>query len=222
MSKIQNRKQFWKRSLLALPLLAATACYGDVISLASLGTAADPGQTNDWGGLGTQTIVISKNPGWANALSGSQWVSFGDTGVHDANFFTVPNGTLVDFTDVFNVSGAPIAGSITVMADDTTSIWLNGVELLQPASTEGNTFRTCSDFATGCLTSTASTINLLPALRTGSNTLTFGVQQIAGDSFGLDYAGSVTSGTPEPATMGLLGLGLAAISLAGRKLARKR
>ena len=146
-----------------------------------LGTVADPGQTNDWGGVGTQTIVISQNP-----------------------------------------SGAPIAGSITVMADDTTSIWLNGVELLGPASTEGNTFRTCSDFATGCLTSTASTVNLLPALRTGSNTLTFGVQQIAGDSFGLDYAGSVTSGTPEPATMALVGLGLAALSLAGRKLACKR
>ncbi len=222
MSQIGNRKQFWKRSLLALPLLAATACYGGVISLASLGTAADPGQTNDWGGLGTQTIVIAKNPGWANALSGSQWVSFGDTGAHDANFFTVPNGTLVDFTDIFNVSGAPVSGSITVMADDTASVWLNGVELKQLASTQGNTFRTCSDFSVGCLTSTAVTINLLPDLRPGTNTLTFGVEQIAGDSFGLNYSGSVTSVTPEPATMALMGLGLAAVSFAGRKLIRKR
>lgn len=146
-----------------------------------LGTVADPGQTNDWGGVGTQTIVISQNP-----------------------------------------SGAPISGSIAVMADDTTSVWLNGVELVHPASTEGNTFRTCSDFAIGCFTSTAGTVNLLPALRTGSNTLTFGVEQIAGDSFGLDYTGSVTSVTPEPATLGLMGLGLAAISFAGRKLVRKR
>ncbi len=187
-----------------------------------MGPRPIPAKPTTGAGAGTQTIVIAKNPGWANPFFGSQWVSFGDTGAHDANFFTVPDGTLVDFTDVFNVSGAPIAGFITVMADDTTSVWLNGVELLKPASTQGNTFRTCSDFSVGCLTSTAVTVELVHALRPGSNTLTFGVQQIAGDSFGLDYAGAVTSSNPEPATVGLMGLGLAAISLAGRKLARKR
>lgn len=204
----------WRLALLALPLAAASTA--GTITLASLGTAADPGQSNNAYGANTPTIVIGKNPAWANPFSGSQWVSFANTGASGPNFVLVPNGTVVDFSQVFDIAGTPVEGSLRVMADDSTSVWLNGILLQPEASSSGNHYSTCSDFAPGCLISTAATVDLTPALRSGENTLVFGVGQRAGDSFGLDYAASVTSEAPEPATYALLGAGLVLVAMAGR------
>ncbi len=201
-------------ALLALPLAAAATA--GTITLASLGTAADSGEFNNAYGANTPTIVIDKNPAWAAPFSGSQWVSFANTGASGPNFVIVPNGTIVDFSQVFDLTGIPVSGSLRVMADDSTSVWLNGILLQPEASSVGNHYSTCSDFAPGCLISTAATVNLTPALRTGENTLVFGVAQRAGDSFGLNYSGSVTSDTPEPATYALLGAGLVLLAFAGR------
>jgi hypothetical protein len=59
------------------------------------------------------------------------------------------------------------------------------------ARRSGNTYRICSDFPIGCLTSTEASIrlNTLPA---GRNTLSFTVAQRAGGSFGLNLAGQVS------------------------------
>lgn len=209
-----------RAALLALPLAAAVTA--GPITLASLGTAADPGQTNNAYGANTPTIVINQNPAWATPFSGSHWVSFADTGAYGPNFVVVPNGTTVDFTQIFNITGTPLSGSIRVMADDSTSIWLNGILLQSEATSTNNHYRTCSDIPPGCLISTAATVNLTPALRSGRNTLVFGVSQRAGDSFGLDYSGLVNSTeAPEPATYAMLGLGLVLIALSGR-LRRRR
>src|ERR1700730_2618594 len=119
-------------------ILLSIAAHAATISFSSAGTAADPNQTN---GTGLNTIVIGKYPSWANPISGSQWVSYGSTGDPNApGYFVVPNNMIVTFTQTFFLMGVPLAGSVGVMADDSTSVILNGILLMPEAPQAGNTY----------------------------------------------------------------------------------
>jgi len=201
--------------LLSLSLLFVAGMNAGTIQLGSAGTAADAGQHNSDG----NTIAIERNSLWAAALSGSSWVSFGQTGrTSTPGFFVVPNGTVVSFFDVFNITGIPAGGEITVMADDSATVILNGVALMPEASMSGNKYAICSDFGIGCL---AASVIDLPAsvLHEGTNTLDFEVAQRNAVSFGLDYAGYVSDlvPTPESSSAMLLGLGLLLMAALGAR-----
>lgn len=165
------------------------------------------------------TINVDPNPNWAAALPGSNWVSFTTTGnPSDAGFYVVPNGTSVTFTQTFTLTGSPVyGGTLSVMADDTTSVILNGTTIFSAAL--GGSYPTCSTVPVGCLTSTAAVIDLTPYLgllnTDGTNTLSFQVYQENGSSFGLDYAGVIN--TPEPGMLAMLGLGLVGLFFIGRR-----
>ncbi len=166
---------------------------------------------------GSATQVISPNPAWAAPLAGSSWISFANTGDPSVpGFVVVPNGTEVTFTQIFDLTGNITGASLDVLADDTASVWLNGVELA--SGNLGGSYPTCSSLPIGCLTSTMGVFTfaqLQPYLKDGENTLSFDVYQEAGSSYGLDYAGTIS--TPEPGTLMLLGLGLFGIALNARR-----
>jgi hypothetical protein len=197
---------------LFLSFCVAAPAHADTITLASVGTAADSGQTNSSG----VTVPISQNSAWSNPLAGSSWISYASTGDTSApGYIQVTNGTVVNFFDTFNLAGTATSGTLAVMADDSASVLLNGVVLVAE-TTLNNTYAVCSDFGVGCL---QPTILDLPVslLHSGANTLEFEVAQHNGSSFGLDYLGSIVDpvSTPEPSSAASLGLGLALLAMCG-------
>ena len=218
-------------ALVALTATLPVSAPAEAVPISSLGTAADANESNNGLGEGTPTIVIPPHPQWAPALSGSAWVSYGptpdpggqgyfQTGNPAAFGFVPPaNGSVVSFVDSFLLPlSAPFGytGTLTVMADDTTAVYLNGALVMSEATSIGNTYRVCSDFPVGCLEITRATLDISEFLQGGTNTLRFDVAQRANGSFGLDYEGSAAA-VPEPGTMLLLGSGLIGVGAALRR-----
>jgi PEP-CTERM motif len=173
------------------------------------------GTTTNNSGSATQNIV--GNSAWAAPLPGSSWVSFADTGItSDPGFIVVPNGTAVTFSESFNLSGSVTFATLSVLADDTSSVWINGTEIA--SANLGGSYPTCSSLPIGCLTGTEGIFNtaqLAPYLLNGANTISFVVYQEAGSSYGLDYSGVIT--TPEPGSLAMLGSGLFGLAAIGRR-----
>jgi hypothetical protein len=190
-------------TLIYLSIVAnATVLYVDSDTLSTINNSTHA--TVDLSG------TLHPSPKWAAAFSGSQWISYGSTGdPTDPGFFSPPNGTVMTFSTTFILTGAITGGYLRVMADDSTSVVLNGHTLMTANLTPGSR---CSSTPIGCMLSTEGIFMfsaLAPYLVDGSNTFSFGVVQVSGSSFGLDFAGSVeTSATPEPGTLALIAGGL--------------
>ena len=166
----------------------------------------------------TQDII--GNQFWALPLANSSWISFADTGdTSKPGSYKVPNGTAVTFSETFDLFGVVSDASLTVLADDTTSVVLNGTTIF-PANL-GGSYPLCSSIPIGCLVSTEGSFDfsqLGPLLNSdGSNTISFTVYQEGDETFGLDYAGSFTATTPESGTLPLLSCGLAVLVLIIRR-----
>lgn len=215
-----------KKGLRAVILFAACFACSLVVSAATISIASTGGapatQFNNSPDnipapyANAETVAVSPNPGWAAALPGSQWVSFYQTGIPLS--YIVPDDVTVTFTHLFFLDEFFSAtGSVTVRADDSTSVWLNGHLLFAEASQDGNGYSSCSDSPIGCLPATQKTLDLTGYLLPGENALQFGVSQRKGSSYGLNYAGVVTTATPEPSTFALLGLGLLGGALLSRR-----
>ena len=106
------------------------------------------------GGVASQAVVGALNP-WSAAIGSSVWVSndaqngpHGTKGSVDIyTNATIPNG-LYTYYDNFTTTGGTYTGTLNVMADDTTAIYLNG-QLLLAAGSVGSDAQ-CADNTPNC------------------------------------------------------------------------
>jgi hypothetical protein len=151
------------------------------------------------------TFALTTTPLWANAIGNSAWVGYAPTA------YTVnPPYGYYQFSTTFTAAGGPnYAGAISVMADDTVEVLLNGVAIIPFGSLGGDSH--CADVKATC-TAVDTVFFTSPLLAgTDANTLTFIVEQAGfegttADPSGVDFTAVLA--TPEPRTLILLGTGL--------------
>jgi hypothetical protein len=232
-------KRVVKFGAVSLVVFASTFALADTIQIGSYATGASAmGNTNtavNYAGFsavsttpmtGTNSsFMLSPGSSWGSALANSTWVG------EAAN--AGPVGTVnpalgyYTFTTTFTaLSSSAYSGMLSLMADDTAEVLLNGTVLV-PFGTTSASDTHCASGMPSCTvadTVTLGGLNLLSG--TNANTLTFIVHQagninsVGGDPSGLDFDATLSSGSvPEPSTLALMALGMAAIG--GGVLLRK-
>ena len=206
------------KNSIGLLVVAAGLAHASTILLQSGVTG---GESNN---VTTNNVILSNiEPEWTLPSGGADWISYENSGwstVTNSAIMTVPdtssqNTPSAVFTQTFTDLTSLLNLSITVWADDSAVVFLDGTQISGNANFLQTPGIYCAPTGITCdgLGSTFTANNLTA----GTHTLTFDVYQIGGGSFGLMYSGTVTDNSqslaPEPGSYALLGMGLVALAL---------
>ena len=191
----------------ALALASAGVASANTINLASYGTTASApagaGNTAVTYGASGATYNIGTGGVWAAPVGNSSWVSFNQNSAPGGSFVAA-NGSYTYFTTFSDLTPGMSSGVLTVLADDTASVYLNDHLIVGAAAAIPAAH--CTVGTPNCMTATSYSL-IASEFVSGTNTLKFVVNQDFGNGTGLDFAGSIAT-TPEPSSLLLLGSGL--------------
>jgi len=148
---------------------------------------------------GAACVIVQPHPAWQTPGVG-QWISYADTGVGG---IVAPSSTaapLFTVVETFSTAYRSML-DLTVWADDTAQVWLNGVALNTPNFSQG----TCAIGPLGCEPSEGEAFSVEVAA--GQHTLAVDVYQVGAVTAGTMYEGGVNA-IPLPASALLLFGGL--------------
>jgi PEP-CTERM motif len=220
-------KSFLKFNAIVGILVASSAlASAETIQLGSFATAAaslgDANTAMNFAGYNSASTVPSAGTAatyflapstvWAAPGANSTWVGYapaaGPVGTSNPAF-----GYYTFTTSFTALSAGPYSGSLSLMADDTAEVLLNGAVLMPFGNLGGDGH--CGDTGPSCLVSDTMSLSGLSLLSGfDANILTFVVQQAGtgpvggvGDPSGVAFQASLST-IPEPGSLILLGTGL--------------
>lgn len=196
----------------------------------------------------TSNLALPDTPGtlaWAQPGDGAEWVSYADTGGHwsgpgqtgtwevpdvapNSGCTSLPCTPTSEFFEQFTDNNSDVMLTLTVWADDDVAVYVISGDtktlLIAPtftASSIGFCDAPNPTYALGASECANGEEIVNYSLPSGTNTLEFDVYQQSGGTFGVMWDGTVTdvAPAPEPASLLLLGTGIAALGILRRKRA---
>jgi hypothetical protein len=163
-------------------------------------------------GTGGTTYALAPPTLWINPVVNSTWVGYAAS----AGPVVTSNPPLgyYTFNTTFTGSSGLYSGTLSILADDTAEVFLNGQLLVQFGAL--GTDIHCADAVPNCLTVDTISLSGLSLLSgANANTFTFVVDQVGlgpvggnGDPTGFDFKAALTSAVPEPSSLLLMATGL--------------